>query len=239
MNLRLPAGFVDADTGRFRVIAPRLSLEEMSALLRGRERDALPPAPGGRGGTRRITLPGGKVVYCRKYLRGGCMRHFNSDLFLLRPERPFRELVVTEAARAAGCSVPAVLACAIEEAGPFYRGWIVTEAVAHARPLIEVLGESSAAGRGPLLDAVRAEIDKLHAAGIDHVDLTGQNVLIVPPARPVIIDFDRATCGTPVSARRRAGGLARLRRSLAKLSAAKGLALEASEWRRLGGTAPR
>ena len=85
---RFPAGFADIDDGHYRVIAPRLLLEEMAALLSGAERDR--PAEGlGRGGARRIVLAGGKAVYCRKYLRGGFARHLTYDLFLLRPDGPF------------------------------------------------------------------------------------------------------------------------------------------------------
>src|SRR5689334_24362497 len=106
-------------------------MAEMSALL-----DAVRAGGGGgerigtgRGGARRIALRGGKVVYVRKYLRGGFVRHFVRDLYLLRPPRPVLELVATETARAAGCRVPIVHAIAIEEKGPFYRGWIVTSAI--------------------------------------------------------------------------------------------------------------
>ena len=233
--IRYPAGFADIDDGRFRVIAPRLLLEEMAALLSGPERDA-PGGAGGRGGTRRIVLAGGKVVYCRKYLRGGLARHFTRDLYLLRPERPIHELVVTETARAAGCAVPAVLACAVEDVGPFYRGWIVTEAVEPSRPLIDALAAVSGADRARLLDGVREAVERLHGIGIYHVDLTGHNVLIRDDLSPVILDFDRARLARPSVAEQAARGFARLRRSLAKLAAESGLILSDDEWRRLGPT---
>ena len=229
---RYPAGFADIDDGHFRVIAPRLLLEEMAALLAGPERDAS-VSVGGRGGTRRIVLAGGKVVYCRKYLRGGFARHFTRDLYLLRPERPIHELVVTETARAAGCAVPVVLACAVEDVGPLYRGWLVTEAVEPSRPLIEVLAAVSSEERARVLDAVREAVEGLHRIGVYHVDLTGYNVLIRDDLRPVILDFDRARLAAPFARGRAARGFARLRRSLAKLASGHGLTLTADDWRRL------
>jgi hypothetical protein len=233
---RFPAGFADIDDGHFRVIAPRLLLEEMAALLSGPQRDA-PGEWGGRGGTRRIVLAGGKVVYCRKYLRGGFARHFTRDLYLLRPERPIHELIVTETARAAGCPVPTVLACAVEDVGPFYRGWIVTEAVEPVRPLIEVLGAVSGADRARLLDAVRDAVESLHRIGIYHVDLTGYNVLVRDDLTPVLLDFDRAKVAGPCVRARAARSFARLRRSLVKLASGRGVVLSAEDWRRLEPTA--
>ena len=229
---RFPAGFADVDDGRFRVIAPRLLLDEMASLLSGPQRDA-PPESGGRGGTRRILLAGGRVVYCRKYLRGGFARHFTRDLFLLRPERPIHELVVTETARAAGCPVPAVVACAVEDVGPFYRGWIVTEAVERVRPLIEALAGVGGRERTRLLDAVREAVESLHRIGVYHVDLTGHNVLVRDDLRPVILDFDRARLAAPCSPAREARAFARLRRSLLKLAAARGLVLSPEDLARL------
>lgn len=230
---RFPAGFADIDDGHFRVIAPRLLLDEMAALLSGPQRDAPAASGAGRGGTHRIVLAGGKVVYCRKYLRGGFARYLTRDLFLLRPERPIHELIVTETARAAGCAVPTVLACAVEDVGPLYRGWIVTEAVEPSRPLIDALSALPGAERARLLDAVREAVERLHRVGIYHVDLTGHNVLVRDDLSPVILDFDRARLARPEAQARAARGFARLRRSLAKLAAGSGLVLSADDWRRL------
>lgn len=227
----LPAGFVDYDRGSFRVVATRLELEEMVALLSGPERDG--PADGsGRGGTRRIVLPGGKTVYCRSYLRGGLPRYIVRDLYLMRPERPIRELIVTEAARAAGCPVPTVLACAVEEAGPFYRGWLVTEAVENTRPLIDAFLDADPDGRRTLLGDAGAAIRSLHAAGIYHVDLNGNNLLVREDGEIVVIDFDKGQVGRPLVARRMQRGLDRFWRSMRKLSSAadKPLADDERRW---------
>jgi tRNA A-37 threonylcarbamoyl transferase component Bud32 len=158
------------------------------------------------------------------------VRYFLRDLYLLRPERPIAELLVTEAARAAGCSVPQALACAVEDVGPFYRGWIVTAEVAGARPLIDVLREADAAARKGLLARVGATLAELHHFGVYHVDLTGHNVLVRPDGHPVVIDFDRARRAAPDSAARAARALERFKRSLDKLLAASGTPLAPDEW---------
>jgi 3-deoxy-D-manno-octulosonic acid kinase len=225
--VQLPAGYVDYDRGKYRVIAPRLALDEMIALLTGPQRESAPASGvGGRGGTHRLVLPGGKTVFLRKYLRGGFARHFARDLYVLRPERPLRELIVTEAARAAGCPVPHVLAICIEEAGIGYRGWLVTEAIDAARPLVDVVGERDAAAGAALLAKAAEAIRGLHAAGVYHVDLNGHNVLVGPGDRISFVDFDRAYLAEPLLPGRTEAALARLGRSLAKLGAAPGLALD-------------
>jgi tRNA A-37 threonylcarbamoyl transferase component Bud32 len=231
----LPAGFVARDRGKFRVIAPHLELDEMETLLAA-ARSGVPGGTaleGGRGGARKLRLPGGKQVFLRKYLRGGFPSRFITDLFLLRPERPFRELVVTESARAAGCPVPTVLAVSVEDVGPFYRGWIVTEAIEPVRPLIDVwLDPAAAADRSELLGRVGRAIRSLHDAGVYHVDLTGHNIIVRENGEPVILDFDRGFFAPAGMARHAQRGLDRLWRSMTKLSKKAGRPLddEARRW---------
>jgi hypothetical protein len=225
--VRLPPGYVDHDRGDYRVIATRLELDEMVALLTGPERDRPHDVSvAGRGAARRVVLPGGKAVFVRKYVRGGAARWLVRDVFVLRPERPLRELVVTEAARAAGCPVPHVLAIAMEEAANGNRGWIVTEALEGARSLIDVYVERGEAARAALLREVGAAMRRLHAAGVYHVDLTGHNVLVGPGDRVAFVDFDRAFLAAPGSVRHARAGQRRFWRSMEKLAARRELALE-------------
>ncbi len=107
-------------------------MEAMVALLQEVPDDAaVAGVHGGRGGARRVVLADGDVVYLRKCLRGGLVRHLVRDIYLrtLGPPRPLRELLATETARAAGCRAPTVRAACVEKAGPFYRGWVITCAV--------------------------------------------------------------------------------------------------------------
>jgi tRNA A-37 threonylcarbamoyl transferase component Bud32 len=210
-----------------------LELDEMRAVLES-AREGKPqgePLEGGRGGTHKLVLPGGKRVFLRKYLRGGAASYLVKDLYLLRPERPFRELVVTETARAAGCPVPTVLAVSVEEVGLFYRGWIVTEAIDNARSMIATWFDSDVESRRELMQRVGAAIRLLHDAGVYHVDLTGHNIIIRADGSPVILDFDRGFFAPPATARFVDRGLDRLWRSMHKLSAAAGRALAEGERR--------
>lgn len=228
MSSLLPAGFVALDRGKFRVLATALELDEMRAVLED-ARDGKPagePLSSGRGGARKLVLPGGKRVFLRKYLRGGFARHFVSDLYLIRPERPFRELVVTETARASGCAVPTVLAVSVEEVGLFYRGWIVTEAIENARAMFDVWQGGDPAERAVLLAAVGRSIRTLHNAGVYHVDLTGHNIIVREDGSPVILDFDRGFFAPPGTPRFVDRGLDRLWRSMRKLSAAAHVPLD-------------
>lgn len=215
------------------MVAARLELAEMTALLEAVRAGTAggEEVASGRGGARRMTLPGGKVVYVRHYLRGGLMRFVVKDLFLLRPPRPVRELEVTEAARAAGCRVPIVHAVAVEESGPWYRGWIVTSAIEGARAFIDVLLAGEEAERGRLLSAAGRAIRELHDAGVYHPDLNGHNLLIDAASEVAIIDFDRAVLAAPGSHRLAEKGRDRFWRSLRKLTDLRGKALGEDERR--------
>jgi tRNA A-37 threonylcarbamoyl transferase component Bud32 len=165
-------------------------------------------------------------------LRGGVPRLFVRDVFVLRPERPVRELIVTEAARAAGCPVPHVLAVGIQDLVIGYRGWIVTEALEGVRPLIDVYAESDERARVALMRSVGVAIRRLHSAGIYHVDLTGYNVLVDASNRIVFVDFDRSFQAAPDTGRLARAGRHRFWRSMAKLTAARGVVLPSAsiEW---------
>jgi len=233
LRLVLPEGYVDHDRGTWRVVAARLELEEMMALLEAVRSGQTPgeAVASGRGGTRRVVLRGGKVVFVRRYLRGGLMRFLSRDLFLLRPPRPVRELVATEKAWAAGCRVPIVHGVAVEERGPFYRGWIVTSAIDGARAFIDLLASADSAARGALLTAAGSAIRDLHDAGIHHPDLNGHNLLVDGQGAVAIIDFDRAVTGSAVRYRLGEKGRDRFWRSLCKLTAARGATLDDAERR--------
>ncbi|MFP6625912.1 MAG: lipopolysaccharide kinase InaA family protein [Deltaproteobacteria bacterium] len=236
--MKLPAGYVEMDRGSLRVVASRLELQEMVALLagpgreeRGGGQESRAFTEGGRGGTRRLLLAGGKVVYIRKYLRGGFVRHLTRDLYLLRPPRPLRELVLTEKARASGCAVPMVVAACVEEAGLFYRGWIVTAAVENSRSLFSVYLEADDEGRRSILSAAGKAIRGLHDADVYHVDLTGHNLLVDGGGRVWIIDFDKAFSSHGNVARLAEKGVGRFWRSMTKLGRQAGLVLQPDQRR--------
>ncbi len=182
------------------------------------EGDALRTHGDRRGEAVRIVLPGGKAVYVRTCLRGGAMRRLLRDRYFLRPERPLRELVVTEMARSVGLPVPQVLAVAIEEKTFGYRGRVVTEEIEGAEPLIDVYrrtpGEME---RRRVLQRVGAAIRRMHDAGVYHVDLTGANVLLKEQDEIAFVDFDRAFVSSANHSRYSRSGVERFFRSMRKL----------------------
>ncbi len=229
---QLPDGYVDLDRGTSRVIAARLELEEMVRLLAPGTRETVgKPVEGGRGGTRRVKLPGGKDVYLRQYLRGGFIRHFIRDRFLLRPLRPVHELIATQQARAAGCRVPLVHAVAVEEKGAFYRGWIVTGAVPVVATFAEALAGVGERKRAEMLAQAGRAARELHDAGVYHRDLTGENLLVARDGEIVTVDFDRARLAEPGDDKLARAGLDRLWRSLMKLSGERAFQLAEDERR--------
>lgn len=227
----LPEGYGDHDRGSIRIVALRLQLDELVELLTGPERDA--PAErslGGRGGTRRVKF-GGRTLYLRKCLRGGMMRYLTHDLYLLRPARPLVELVVTEKARAAGCRVPLVVGVCVEEAGVFYRGWVVTEEVGEASPWFALYQQADEPGRGRLLVAAGRAMRLLNAAGVYHADLNVHNLLVCGDGEVAIVDFDKASIAAPDDVRRGERGRDRFWRSLNKVCANEGEELHDGERR--------
>jgi hypothetical protein len=178
---------------------------------------------GGRGATRVVALPDGGRAFVRRYLHGGLLGALLRDVYWQRPPRPWRELIATEAARAAGVVAPEVLAAAALPAagGVLYRGLLVTRALEGRRALGDALrAAASAAERDAWIACAVRAVRGLHAAGIHHPDLNVANVLVGEhAAAAALIDFDRASVGAaPLGALRTALACRRLSRSIAKLA---------------------
>jgi len=98
-----------------------------------------------------------------------------------------------------------------------------------AEPLV---AERLAAGDRPTpaqWQRLGAAIRRLHAAGVDHVDLNAHNLLVGDDGRVWIIDFDR--CRRRGGQGWQAGNLARLQRSLRKLARLQpGFAYDEADW---------
>jgi lipopolysaccharide kinase (Kdo/WaaP) family protein len=191
------------------------SLGDEAAVVEGRV------LAGGRGGSR-LRSAGGHDVVVRHYRRGGWPAALFHDTYWGRRPRPFRELCVTEALRAAGAPVVEVYGAAVHWVLPVcYRGWLVTRYVAQAR----TLWEWASAGTTPddrqiVLPLVGRALRRLHDAGGRHPDLNLNNILLAPAAVPqgyqvLFIDFD-----IPLRLWQPTADLARLRRSARKLDPA-------------------
>lgn len=180
-----------------------------------RARGGAEPTSGGRGASWFVGAGDARLVL-RHYRRGGLLGRVLGDRYLdlgLERSRPWREFKLTARLHAQGLPVPRPVAARVCSAGLIYRGDLLTVRL-DATPL------AVAVGRGAPQPAVwRAAgrcVAKLHAAGLDHADLNLHNLLLDTAGVATLIDLDRGVLRAPGAWR--SGNLARLRRSLAKVS---------------------
>lgn len=180
-----------------------------------------PVAPGyagGRGATRFIEQDGRHWVL-RHYHRGGTIGRLLDDQFLWLGEartRCFREWYLLAKLRELGLPVPEPVAAHYRR-GPFgyYVADLMTVRIPDVEPFSRRLARTTP-GAG-IWGAVGRCIAGFHRADVYHADLTAHNLQIDSLDRIFLLDFDR---GRIRHDRRpwRAGNLARLHRSLTKIS---------------------
>ena len=228
--MTVPGGYVALRAPGVRVVIRADLVDAIGAWLLATPL-ALPagsaPVASGRGAAWRITLPGGVRAVLRRYRRGGLVARLVAETYLGVVERPFRELVVTTAARQRGVAAPEVLAARVE-GRVAYRGVLVTAEIPGAVTLLEALRDTPAGGRRRALVAEAGRVvGRMHRAGVWHADLNLTNLLVAETGDPdvTVLDFDRARLATgPLRPRARRRNLERLGRSLRKLDPAGRLA---------------
>lgn len=178
---------------------------------------------GGRGPVWRVDL-GGIPAAVRHFQRGGWMGPLLGDRYFDRPPRPFAELEVSEALRAAGVPTPRVLAAAVLPARPGYRADLATAWITPGLDLAALLrpGLYPDDARAAAVEAAGETVGRAHAAGLDHPDLRPRNLFLRPldPERweASLLDLDRArlTGGGRAKKKTSSGSSARSRRSAAR-----------------------
>jgi 3-deoxy-D-manno-octulosonic acid kinase len=194
------------------------ALFDRDALL---ARGALADASGGRGSISYLSADGRQLVL-RRYLRGGLPARLSRDRYLWLGEertRAFLEFRLLAALLELGLPVPRPVAARYLRSGLTYRGELVTERL----PGAESLARRWLAGRAGLPDWVAAGrcIRRFHDAGVQHADLNANNIMLDDSGGAWLLDFDRGRLRSPGAWRERS--LARLGRSLRKISSAAGL----------------
>jgi 3-deoxy-D-manno-octulosonic acid kinase len=173
------------------------------------------PADTGRGTTWFIGAPGSEWVL-RHYRRGGAVARWVADRYLwlgLERTRPFAEFRLTRRAHALGLPVPRPVAARVLRSGLTYCGDLITERLPGV-PCSSLVQQRALDATG--WRATGACVARCHRAGLDHADLNLHNLLLDRPGTAHMIDLDRAVLRAP--GRWTLGNLARLRRSLEKLT---------------------
>jgi 3-deoxy-D-manno-octulosonic acid kinase len=210
-----PAGYARRRLAGADVVAPETTLHaveralsEGSTLAEWAEARAEGELSGGRGPAWRAEI-GGAPVAIRHYRRGGWMGPLLGDRYFDRPPRPFAELAVSEALRAADVRTPRILAAIVYRARPGYRGDLATEWLTPGLDLAELLrpGLYPPAARAAALEAAGETVGRAWAAGLDHADLRPRNLFLRP--RPDggwdawLLDLDRARLSRPGRAKKK------------------------------------
>lgn len=198
-----------------------------------RARAATQTTTGGRGSAMFVDTPFGSCAL-RHYRRGGMAARVFGDRYLWTgPERTrsFAEFRLLQSLRGKKLPVPQPIAARFRRAGPQYRADILTRRVDLAATLAELIGRGKF--DAAIASRVGAEIARFHAQGVYHADLNAHNILLTD-ASVWLIDFDRGELRHPARAWQLAN-LARLRRSLLKIGAARNgePAFESDVWQPL------
>ncbi|KAA2285646.1 3-deoxy-D-manno-octulosonic acid kinase [Arenimonas fontis] len=177
---------------------------------------ATPVASGGRGAAWFVRGDFGEAVL-RHYRRGGLAARLSERSYLWLGQsrvRALREFRLLGRLREQGLPAPAPLLAGWWRRGLGHRMAILVERIPGARSLASWLpGDVSAAP----WETVGAMLARFHRAGLEHADLNAHNILLDGDGQAWLIDFDRGRLRVPAAGWQQ-GNLARLQRSLAKLS---------------------
>lgn len=181
-------------------------------------------------GTVRYIRHRGQDWVLRHYHRGGLVGRFIDDGFIWLGEertRCFREWRLLDRLRHQGLPVPRPVAARYTRTGLAYRQDLVTVRLPGAEPLAVRLAREG--GDEPLWTAVGELVGRFHAHGVWHADLTAHNLQVDRGDALWLLDFDRGRLRGPGSAWRRRN-LARLRRSLEKVSRSSPIGFGEAQW---------
>lgn len=179
----------------------------------------VPAGLDGRGGLMRFPCGSGAGLV-RHYYRGGAIRHFLRDRYLLR-NPALRELRIHTRIHELGLPVPVPLGACWERRGLFYRAWLATQELP-AQNLLACLQNAPEEEARDLFVKCGRTIRKMHDAGVYHADLQIRNILVNRDNDAhdfdaiYLIDFDKACIRPELSPIKRAQNLYRLRRSMLK-----------------------
>jgi 3-deoxy-D-manno-octulosonic acid kinase len=174
----------------------------------------------------------------RRFRHGGLLRRLTGRRFL-DAERPFRELILSDALLRLGIPTARVVAARARSVGLGWELEVLTRRVEGAQDLGKVLGRLRAGEvderpRRRILEAFGDLVRRMHLHGCLHADLQPNNVLLKPgaleggPVELLLIDLDRSGFASIGNAERRAQ-LERLWRHVARTEARHGACLRRTD----------
>jgi len=203
-------GFRFFHKGSYRGYAREVYSEALQHTLTSRE-GCTPVLGEGRGGLYRFDLDG-VGAFLRVYRRGGAIRHFVRETYLLQ-NRAAAEFRIHYYLQHAGLAVPPLLGAVWQRIGPGFRGAFATQALAGQSLLAALKG--GGVGEGALAECGLL-IRRMHELGVCHADLNAANIFLAE-AGPHVLDFDKARrAHKRLAESLRRDNLARLQRSLRK-----------------------
>lgn len=179
-----------------------------------REQNAVIGSAQGRGTTWFIQLPSTQAAI-RHYHRGGLLGKLIHDHYIFtgwEKTRSIAEYHLLNHLADNGVHVPRPIAARAVKEGPTYRADIISEKVANARDLVDILQSSSLTDQQYI--EIGKQIKKMHSQQVNHSDLNIHNILLDKHNKVWLIDFDK--CYFQDGEAWKQSNIARLKRSFLK-----------------------
>jgi 3-deoxy-D-manno-octulosonic acid kinase len=194
------------------------------------DRNTLREVSGGRGSVCFLSTEYGNWVL-RHYRRGGLIAKLSADRYWwwgASRTRSFAEWRLLAELRRLDLPVPAPVAARYSRSGLTYRADLITAELPDSRTLATAMTETVPAERW---QRIGRTIARFHACGVHHADLNAHNILLGSHGAVYVLDFDRGRI-RPRGAWEQTV-LARLKRSLEKISRLRGVQFPEELWRLL------